>query len=248
MHMPRFVPAVALALFAAAVLTGAAKDDKPKAIDKKAVEALKPLRDLVGDWRGVGLPRRGSTDGAWQEKAEWSYTFDEKATALTFNATTAKYFSKGRIEPGEKAGTFVFVGTLPDGKKTERFTGSLDDRGALVVENPKADDGRPDRIMFRIVAQGDRLVVLLTRKSGSTNARLAQVGYTREGSNFGGTGTANECVVTGGESSRTVTYKGKSYYVCCKGCADYFAENAEEVIAEYEAKKAKEKKDAKEKG
>jgi len=211
--------------------------------DNAAIEALKPLRDLVGDWRGVGLPKRGSTQGAWQEKAAWSYAFDEKQTALTVTLQDGKFFKTGRIQPGDVPDQFVFIGTLPDGKTTERYIGGIADDGDLIVDNDKPAEDRPDRITFKIVAQGDRLIMLMTRKIGNVHARLAQVGYTREGSGFGGTGVANECVVTGGESSRTVEYKGKKYYVCCSGCADYFNKNPEEVLAEYRAKKEKEAKE-----
>jgi YHS domain-containing protein len=223
-------------------------------VDAAGVEALRPLRAFVGDWRGVGMPRRGSAQGAWQERAEWAYDFADKKTAVVFDAPQGRYFTAGRIEPGENPGEFVFIGTLPgegETKRTERFLGAVDDAGDLVVDLPAdatgGGDDRPTRITFRIVAQGDRLLVLLMRRVGDSDTftRLAQIGYTREGSNFGGGGTARECVVTGGESSRTVEYKGKTYYVCCKGCADAFNEDPEGVLAEYRERKRKE---AEEKG
>jgi YHS domain-containing protein len=49
-------------------------------------------------------------------------------------------------------------------------------------------------------------------------------------------------VVSGGKGTMPVSYKGKTYYVCCSGCRDEFKENPEKYIAEYEAKlKAKKK-------
>ena len=40
-----------------------------------------------------------------------------------------------------------------------------------------------------------------------------------------------------------VSYKGKTYHVCCSGCKDLFNENPEAILAEAaERQKAKEKK------
>jgi YHS domain-containing protein len=38
-----------------------------------------------------------------------------------------------------------------------------------------------------------------------------------------------------------VTYKGKTYYVCCTGCRDAFKENPEKYIKEFEESKKKKK-------
>ena len=44
-----------------------------------------------------------------------------------------------------------------------------------------------------------------------------------------------ECVVSGGHGTMSTTYKGKTYYFCCTGCRDAFADNPEKYIKEYEA-------------
>ena len=36
---------------------------------EKVVAGLSPLSFLVGDWKGVAQPKRGSNSGAWSEKA-----------------------------------------------------------------------------------------------------------------------------------------------------------------------------------
>ena len=50
-----------------------------------------------------------------------------------------------------------------------------------------------------------------------------------------------ECVVTGGLGTIEVSFEGKTYYVCCTGCRDYFNDNPKEVLAEYFARKEEEK-------
>jgi ribosomal protein L24E len=103
----------------------------------------------------------------------------------------------------------------------------------------QAREGCPVRLSFRFAAGGDRLLLLM-EKAGTADgqfARLAEVGYTRQGSGFGKNVAQRECVVTGGLGTIEVTHDGKTYYVCCTGCRDYFNENAEKVLAEWAAKK-----------
>jgi len=48
-----------------------------------------------------------------------------------------------------------------------------------------------------------------------------------------------ECVVTGGLGTATVTYMGKTYFVCCTGCRDEFNSDPAKYVKDFEAKKAK---------
>ena len=50
-------------------------------------------------------------------------------------------------------------------------------------------------------------------------------------------------MVTGGAASIPVSYKGKTYYVCCTGCKQAFDDDPEGILAEYESrlKQAREK-------
>ena len=117
---------------------------------------------------------------------------------------------------------------------------------AAVVALLVTGDDQAERAI-RTVAEGKRLVVLLERRLGTSDKflRVAEVGYTREGSGFGKGISDPECVVTGGYGNIVVTHKGKKYLVCCTGCRDYFNDNPEKVLAEYYAKKEAEKKNAK---
>ena len=48
-------------------------------------------------------------------------------------------------------------------------------------------------------------------------------------------------VVTGGAGNISVSYAGKTYYVCCSGCKELFDAEPEKVIAEYHARIAAKK-------
>jgi hypothetical protein len=212
----------------------------PTSADDKA--SLAALQDYIGVWKGVGQPRRGSTKGAWTEQADWAWKFAGGRAAIAFESPQGKFFKSGELRPGEKPGQFVLIGTLPDGKSQERYIGSLNDEGRLVLKAEKPAEGRPAQISFRQVAEGARMLILFEATAGSeTLARLAEVGYTRQGSGFGQGSTGPECVVTGGYGSIAVQHNGKTYYVCCTGCRDLFNDDPEGVLAEYRERKAKEK-------
>ena len=44
------------------------------------------------------------------------------------------------------------------------------------------------------------------------------------------------CIVTEGRGTIQVSYKGKTYWVCCSGCRDLFNDKPESVLAEAAAR------------
>jgi hypothetical protein len=220
--------------------------DKASATSK---ERLKKLQPLVGAWRGVGQPLRGSPKDSWLESADWGWNFaDEQGPSLVAQLSTGRYFTQLRLTTGKQAGTYVLTANPVAGGEAVRYAGQLDEQGQLIlnVEQPRDDlpADFPRRISLRFVAGGDRLLVLLEKKApaGEQLTRLAEVGYTRQGSGFGKNTPQRECVVTGGLGTIEVSHGGKTYYVCCTGCRDYFNESPEKVLEEYAARKQAEKK------
>lgn len=234
----------AFMLITASLLLAAA--DKPKdAVDQK--DRLAKVQQLVGAWRGVGQPQRGSTKDSWVEEADWVWSFAEAEPALVAKLPQGKYFKALKLVAGSKNGQYTLLATPAAGGDEIRYGGQLDDQGQLVLnaENPVND--LPQRLSFRFVANGDRLLVLLERKSATSDqlVRRAEIGYTRQGSGFGKNTAQRECIVTGGLGTIEVSYEGKTYYVCCTGCRDYFNDDPKKVLAEYVARKESEKAKAK---
>jgi hypothetical protein len=254
MFMSRLAGLFVMVAVAASALLARAEEEKQssdKQLSDKAAErdkqALMPLGVFVGEWRGVGQPRRGSATGSWTEDSEWSWKFEKGKTSLVFSTSKekrGKYFVAGRLERGEKDGQFRLIGTLPDGKTEVTYTGSQEKDGRLVLSADDAPEGSPSRIGIRTVAEGQRLLVLYERRLGKTEnfTRLAEVGSTREGGNFARAVVERECVVTGGAGTIQVSFKGQTYWVCCTGCRDLFNDDPEGVLAEYRARKEAEKK------
>jgi YHS domain-containing protein len=239
---------LASALLMTSFLADAPSPDAAKRLSGEK-EALAPLQTFVGSWRGAGQIKRGSTQGAWAEESDWAWCFTDGHAALMFKSPQGKYFSSGRVIPGDKPKEFVLVGILPDGKTEERYQGAFAEAERLVFKAKTPGEGRPAQISLRQVAGGDRLVVLFEKQIDGTDqfTRLSEVGYTRKGSGFGGGTTFPECVVTGGYANMSVEYKGQTYKICCEGCRDLFQMDPEAVLAEYKERKAKEREKQKNK-
>lgn len=213
------------------------------AADDTAKQKLAPLQDFVGEWKGVGQRERGKSEGGWIEKSSWAWKFDQgEAAAIAFKSGDAKYLATGAITPTKNEGEYQLTITSPDKKTSATLIGKLEE-GKLVLETDKPVEGLPARISLRLLAEGKRLVALYEVKSTASDRylRLAEVGYTRVGSGFGQGSQGPECLVTGGFGSMAVSYEGKTYYVCCTGCKDYFDEDPKRAVEEYLARKEKEK-------
>lgn len=220
-----------------------AADPQGEPADDKA--QLAKVQQLVGKWRGVGQPQRGSTKDSWIEQADWAWSFAD-GISLFAKLPEGKYFQKIKLVRGEQEGDYTLLATPADGGEPLSYAGTLDEAGKLQFTAGEPREGLPHRISFRFVAGGDRLLVLLERKSELADqfVRLAEIGYTRQGSGFGKGTSGPECVVTGGFGSIEVMHNGQKYYVCCTGCLEYFKESPDEVIAEYKARKETEKAEA----
>jgi hypothetical protein len=217
-------------------------DEKISPAMIKSREALSKLQNYIGQWRGVGQPKRGSTKDSWVEKSAWAWNFGSGDVSLKLDSADAKYFRSAELRPAAKADEYELIAKTIDGTDV-KYRGVLGADG-LILTAARQVEGIPARVSIRLVADGDRMVVLYERQADADHfTRLAEVGSTRQGSGFGKGTSYIECVVTGGLGTIAVTHQGKTYYVWCTGCRDYFNDNAEDVLAEYrarqEAKKSK---------
>ena len=217
----------------AALLVG--DDSAPDAQKQR----LSKLQSLVGQWRGVGQPQRSSNKDSWTEEADWAWNFAGDVPALVAKLPKGKYFTQFRLSASNTDGQYQLTATPGTGGEPLTYTGRLDEQEQLVLLPEKPRDGLPQRLSFRFTANGDRLLLLMEKQGAAAGqfTRLAEVGYTRQGSGFGKNLAQRECVVTGGLGTIEVTHNGQTYHVCCTGCRDYFNENPAKVLAEYAAKK-----------
>jgi YHS domain-containing protein len=221
--------AITMAAVATSLLTAEAlgADESPR---REAQAALKPYGPLVGSWRGTGQPRRGQASGSWQESASWAWKLSDDSAALEIGVEKGKYLRSALLRPGPGPGSYVLDATLADGSK-RAFSGKLAPDKPLVLAADGPGEG-VRRVTLTIPNENRFLLLLESEPSARSFTRLGEVGYTRNGVAFAAGESGPVCIVTEGRGTMQVSYKGKSYYVCCSGCRDLFNKDPEAIIAE----------------
>ena len=213
---------------------------------EKVVAGLSPLSFLVGDWRGVAQPKRGSNSGAWSEKAHTVWHFDEKIPCLLL-----------QLEPGEKSSRIYFAAASATGRPIVEL--HQPEKPAIALEmtepekSPASDStaqtdksaqdhwvfesapepGKP-RLRFTVRKINDIRMTLLFEESLSSESafrRQYEIGMTRAGERLASGNTGErQCIVTGGLGTISVTHAGKTYFVCCEGCKQAFEADPEGTL------------------
>ncbi|MFQ5732986.1 MAG: YHS domain-containing protein [Planctomycetaceae bacterium] len=204
--------------------------------------ALEKFNSLIGGWRGVGMPRRNSTRGAWIETAEWVWSFQDGKTAIVYVVKNGKQLQSARLTFDEKTKRYNLSAKFAN-KIARRYTGRIAGK-KLVLDSAADKNGAVYRITITRLNEKRTLVLHERRRAKATQFfRIAEVGYTRKGTSLAVAGAGGpECVVTGGKGTTRVTYKGKTYYVCCSGCKQAFDDDPEGVLADYRGRVAARKK------
>jgi len=232
----RWIAGVLLMALATTWLTGA-DPAPPEPVD--LIATLQPWQKLIGTWRGIGQPKRGSNKETWQETAGivWQFSGEERGIAIT--VTDGKLWSTGLLSTGERDQEWrLKVQVNP---RTERvYTGRLENQ-RLVLESAADDQGEVHRLTLSWLGD-DRALWLFEKRLAQQTfyQRVAEVAYQRQGTKLAAKdGSGPECVVTGGLGTIAVMYEGKTYYVCCTGCRDAFNDDPKSILAEYAARKLK---------
>jgi len=219
----------------------------PAEQDKKAsaLEALKPFNMLIGKWNANGIPDGTPAErdkGQWSEVIDWSWQFKGDEAWLVATFEKGKYFKRGELRHLPKENIFQFKIETPD-KQTLVFQGTLKEH-ELRLERVDEKTKATDRLVFSLLHHNRinyRAEVKPAEKTFYT--KLYRVGATKDGDPLVSTGPSEkECVVSGGTGTSTVSYMGKTYYVCCSGCREAFNDNPAKFVAEFEKRRAKEKK------
>jgi YHS domain-containing protein len=234
------LPAAALCFLAVGLVLA---DEKPVAApDAVAAKktALAPFNSRIGKWNGVGQPRRGSNQGAWQEKAEWIWDFSNHDVAVRIDVADGKLAKTLRLnyDPTTKE----YKGTLArtDGGE-EKYRGKFETADQLLLTTEEGDEVRQIKITL---LNEKRTLILFERKLATAASfnRVAEVGYTRDGTRLATSASSGpECIVTGGTGTMEVKYKGQTYYVCCTGCKQAFEDDPEGVIKEAAERRQRER-------
>jgi len=215
-------------------LVGLAWAEPPDARD-----ALQPLNDLIGVWKGTGVPegsREEQQRGFWIETMTWEWRFKDKDAWLAVNFQDGKHFRSGELRYQPDKEHFQLALRGPDDKQ-QLFTGTLEKR---VLTLKRELPTETQRLSFRLLHANRFLYTYAVRPQAKTlYTPMYQVGVTKKDGGFAQGSGQPECIVSGGLGTMTVMYQGKTYYVCCSGCRDEFLENPQKYIDEAQAKKQK---------
>jgi hypothetical protein len=208
---------------------------------RPAREALQPLGDLIGSWRGAGTPagsREEQQKNFWTETIAWEWQFKGQDAWLKVAFDKSKHFRSGELRYAPDRDEYVLKVKTPGGESLS-FAGKLDKRK---LNLDRDDQGETQRLVFTLLHANRFLYHYEVRPAGkSLFARKYQVGATKEGVAFADGDGRPECIVSGGLGTMPVSYQGKTYYVCCSGCRTEFQEDPAKYVKEFELKKAKQK-------
>ncbi len=214
------------------------------AAKRRPREALQAFNTLIGSWKGTGLPegtREEKERGHWLETLVWQWQFKGDQVWLRADFAKGKYFVSGELRYLPDTDQFQLTARTP-AKETLTFTGKLANR-RLILDRTDAAKKQDQRLTISLLHANRFLYSYEVKPQGrSLYTRVYRVGATKKGVPFATGSGQPECIVSGGLGTIAVTYKGKTYHVCCSGCRAEFEENPEKYIKEYEAKKARQAK------
>ncbi|MFV0446792.1 MAG: TRASH domain-containing protein [Planctomycetaceae bacterium] len=195
--------------------------------------ALQRLNGWIGDWRGVGQPRRQSNQGAWIEHSGWVWDLSGPQPAIVQQVKDGKLLVSLRINYDPPSSEYVLTASTPEQQQIV-YRGRFENDQLVVTSAGDAET--PARRMTMTPRSDIRLVVLheATEPGKEVYFRVAEVGYTRAGRRLAGSGGGRpQCVVTGGLGTIQVQYEDKTYYVCCTGCQQAFRDDPAKILQEY---------------
>ncbi|MEZ6058725.1 MAG: hypothetical protein R3C19_00015 [Planctomycetaceae bacterium] len=218
------------------------------------IRKLKPLQVLLGKWRGT--TRREFEGFKAMDSHEWIWDLqtDPSRPALTLNSDRSPYLRQARLTWDSNRDVFVLEVT--DGENvTRQLTGDFtepvheivgtDDKLHRVFrlelnEVESSQEAEAWQIAFA-QQENDRYLLEVGRRRGTAPfRRYDTVSTQREGTSFAisdaGYGDKT-CIISQGLGTISVSYQGRSYWVCCSGCKAAFDADPEKWIARAEKQK-----------
>jgi YHS domain-containing protein len=212
---------------------GQEKKAKPEE-QAKAKKALQEVQDFIGLWKLEGTQKVGAKTEAWKEDVSWGWKFKEGdawITAAFGKEGKGKYFSTGELKYAvdKKKYQLKLVGA----DNTElAFEGDALKSGGLKMERKDPKTGDVYRLTMNTLADGIRFQLKFEKQEGGKGlySNVFAMNGNKDGESIAGGSKKPECIVSGGAANIPVSYKGKTYYVCCTGCRDEFNANPEKYV------------------
>lgn len=223
---------------------------------ESVVQAMQPLQIMLGKWRGTTNQKFKGFSAVEELEWIWDFRTDRAQPALIVTSDKSPYIREGRLTFLTAEQQFQLTATTPDGvrhvmrgsfeREPEEFTG--DDNKPqrsykLLLAEAEPQGGEAWQVAFD-QQENNRYLVQVYRKRGTGSFQLADtVGTQRLGTSFAASDEDygdRKCIISGGLGTSTVSYNGKTYWVCCSGCQAAFNEDPKRWVAKMEeADKAK---------
>jgi hypothetical protein len=219
------------------------------------IAALQPFQVLLGQWRWIAKKNFGSSVQTGED-LEWIWDFQTDRNRPALKAATAgnpyfralwltwlpeddKFQLTAKTAEGDAR---VLQGTWTDnGEPKEESDGRKVQRTyKLQLSQISPESGDQWLITFNQLDNNQYLIDLSRRPAaGKQPALLANIRQQRLGTSFALADSDNpgpKCIISGGLGTMTVEYQGKSYPVCCSGCAAAFKDDPERWLTRLAAK------------
>ena len=233
---------------------GSSTADSGAATAESVLSAMQPLQVLLGQWNGTS--RKAQIDApVWV----WDFQSDRSQPALVFKSEKNVYVREGHLTFLLADQKYQFTWTTPEGTKrvlTGTFTKPVQDVAGddqkklqrtykLTMTEPASQEGEQWQLALEQM-ENNRYVLEIDRKRGEgAFQRIDTIHTQREGSSFAISESdygEQTCIISQGKGTSTVSYMGKSYWVCCSGCKAAFEEDPVRWIAKWEARQKAMKK------
>jgi hypothetical protein len=227
------------------------------------IVALQPLQVLLGEWRWITRKDFGGSKKSGEDlKWVWDFKTDSAQPSLTAKSEGNPYFEQVWISflpedekyqakfQGREGDARIFHGTWTGGgePKEESDGKKLQHTHKLQLTQASPTEGDQWQLVFNQLDNNQYLMDLLRRPpTGKQFGPLDVVRQQRLGTSFAVADSDNpgpKCIISGGLGTMNVTYKGKSYPVCCSGCAAAFNDDPEKWLAKLAEREKLKKKDA----
>ncbi len=221
------------------------------------IAQLKPLQVLLGQWRGT--TRREYENFKAVDTHEWVWDLRTKPDrpALTIKSDKSPYLKSGSLSWDPARDTFTLVTSDASGA-TRQFAGDFSEPVHEIVgsddklhrvfrleftESESHSSGGEQWQLAFAQQENNRYLLEVSKRRGSAQfTRFDTVSTQREGTSFAvsDSGYAEKtCIISEGLGTTELTYKGRSYWVCCTGCQAAFEEDPEKWIARAATRPAK---------
>ena len=213
-------------------------------------QQLMPLQILLGEWEGVTQKVIGGSKALTESSWVWDFQTNPKQPALVMTSNKHPYFKEARLTWLVDDGLFRMNATTVEDVK-ETYEGDFSVPVMDVDEGEKRKKRTYKLKLTQVEPQAgaselvfnqqnnNRLLLEVYRKRGSSLRRYDTIGISRKGTSIAQLEDDygdKECIISQGLGTMTVSFKGKTYYVCCSGCKAAFEEDPEKWIAKAEAR------------